>query len=210
MQAIGLKIITAGSLKNSNTTKMENETQTIDLQEEVQKELSGANQTKPTEKQPQVPQQRLQWIKGDKLGVVETVVGEEGEWVTFASGGRISKALKHEYMLDVAEGMLPADELNLQQAARPVQSQQKAPASPPPSKTPISILLDKSSQYDELEVAVRVKIKAPKASLLAVLRDSFGDEAMAEVEEHIMSQVNLETLEESTKAEVKQLLKSLG
>ena len=42
---------------------------------------------------------RLQWIKGDKIGNVEVIESESAEWVTFQSGGRISKSILGDFSL---------------------------------------------------------------------------------------------------------------
>ena len=93
------------------------------LEEEVKAELepkaeeTKTEEPKAEESKAQKPEKKrtLQWVKGDKIGNVETVAKDDGQWLTFDGGGRISKALLGEYMMDVAEGTLSADELQLMQ-----------------------------------------------------------------------------------------------
>ncbi len=43
----------------------------------------------------------LQWIKGEKMGDVETVKGIDNEWTMFESGGRIYTELINEFLSPV-------------------------------------------------------------------------------------------------------------
>jgi hypothetical protein len=182
-----------GSLSNSTTTKME-----------TMQEIAQETQTER--------KRSLQWVKGDKIGIVEVVKSDDGQWLTFESGGRISKPLVGEYMLDVAEGTLSADELSLNTAASGVQQSRNQTASTkgmPPQKSPVRALLDRSQQHDEVELTVKIQIKTPTALLMSVLRDSFGDEAVIEAEEFVMSQVNPESLVEAAREELRRVIESL-
>jgi hypothetical protein len=193
MQVIGSRITMRGSLSNSTTTKME-----------TMQEIAQETQTER--------KRSLQWVKGDKIGIVEVVKSDDGQWLTFESGGRISKPLVGEYMLDVAEGTLSADELSLNTAASGVQQSRNQTASTkgmPPQKSPVRALLDRSQQHDEVELTVKIQIKTPTALLMSVLRDSFGDEAVIEAEEFVMSQVNPESLVEAAREELKRVIESL-
>jgi len=193
MQVIGSRITMRGSLSNSTTTKME-----------TMQEIAQETQTER--------KRSLQWVKGDKIGIVEVVKSDDGQWLTFESGGRISKPLVGEYMLDVAEGTLSADELSLNTAASGVQQSRNQTASTkgmPPQKSPVRALLDRSQQHDEVELTVKIRIKTPTALLMSVLRDSFGDEAVIEAEEFVMSQVNPESLVEAAREELKRVIESL-
>ena len=59
----------------------------------------------------------LQWIKGDKIGDVETVIGIDNEWTMFESGGRIYTELINEFLSPVQGepldfGLTPATVVN--------------------------------------------------------------------------------------------------
>ena len=182
-----------GSLSNSTTTKME-----------IMQEMTQETQAEK--------KRSLQWVKGDKIGIVEVVKSDDGQWLTFESGGRISKPLVGEYMLDVAEGTLSADELLLNSnvlPSPPGRTQTAGPKGMPPQKSPVRALLDRSQQHDEVELTVKIQIKTPTALLMSVLRDSFGDEAALEAEEFVMSQVNPESLVKAAREELRRLIESL-
>lgn len=186
------------------------------LEEEVKAELQPkAKEPKAKESKEQKPERKrtLQWVKGDKIGNVETVSKDDGQWLTFESGGRISKALLGEYMMDVAEGTFSADELQLNAPVHGPAAPAK-PASPQPAqvhkqKSPVAALLEKSSQQAEMIVNVAVTIKTPTPALMAVLRDSFGEEADAEVEEFMMAQVDSQSLSDAAREEMKRLIQAL-
>jgi len=196
-----------GSLRNSTTikTKMTQNEELVEtaLEEQVRAEL-----------QP-IPAKRrmLQWVKGEKIGTVEAVAKDDGKWLQFESGGRISKDILSEFMLDVAEGVLPSDELTLNAMAHAPAPAKKASISPEPvhrPKSPVAVLLERSSQQDEIEVQVKVTIKSPTGSLMTVLRDSFGEEADSEVEEYMMGQIDAERLAQAARAEMQRLIQGLG
>jgi hypothetical protein len=171
------------------------------LEEKVEKELA----TKKTEKK------KLQWVKGEKAGNVETIEDDDGQWLTFSGGGRISKAIVNEYMMDIAEGTLSKDDLNL---TMPVHN---PPQKQPPAKkenihasdSPVATLLNKTSQYAEMIINVAVTVKTPTPSLMNVLRDSFEDEADKEVEEFMMAQIDENSLSEAARTEMKRLINDL-
>ena len=43
-------------------------------------------------------EEKLQWIKGDKIGSVEVIKTTEDGWTIFESGGRISTSLISEFL----------------------------------------------------------------------------------------------------------------
>jgi hypothetical protein len=162
---------------------------------------------------PAVKKRSLQWVKGDKIGMVETIKSDDGQWLTFDSGGRISKSIAGEFMLDVAEGTLSSDELKLNSSAHvaavPVKSAVSV-ESVHKQRSPVAVLLERSQQHDDIELTVKIRVKTPTALLMTVLRDSFGEEADSEVEEFVMAQVNADNLIASAREELKQCMNSLG
>ena len=58
-------------------------------------------------------------------------------------------------------------------------------------------------------VNVAVSVKTPTPALMAVLRDSFGEEADQEVEEYMMAQVDSQSLSEAAREEMKRLIQTL-
>ena len=207
MPATGSKTTISGSLTNSNTIDMAEIEEK--LKEDVEVELEHKNAKAP--KQPE-KKRTLQWVKGDKIGNVETVAKDDGQWLTFDGGGRISKSLLGEYMMDVAEGTFSADELQLNTAVHEKPNMAKQPIKPEQAhrqKSPVATLLEKSSQQAEMMVKVAVSVKTPTPALMAVLRDSFGAEADQEVEEYMMAQVDSQSLSEAAREEMKQLIQTL-
>ena len=43
---------------------------------------------------------KMQWVKGEKLGKIETVVDVDGEWTVFEDGGRINSNLINEFKVN--------------------------------------------------------------------------------------------------------------
>jgi hypothetical protein len=197
MQAIGSKITMPGILRNSTTIKTELKPESMTQEQDA----------------PAVKKRSLQWVKGDKIGMVETIKSDDGQWLTFDSGGRISKSVAGEYMLDVAEGTLSSDELRLNSSAhvaavpvKPVVSVESVHK----QRSPVAVLLERSQQHDDIELTVKIRVKTPTALLMTVLRDSFGEEADSEVEEFVMAQVNADNLIAAAREELKQCMNSLG
>lgn len=178
------------------------------VEAELQPVESKAIQKKAPEKKRQ-----LQWVKGDKIGTVETIVSDDGQWLQFASGGRISKAILAEFMLDITEGALSSDELNLNAQAHAPSNTTKSTIKPEQvhkPKSPVLVLLERSSQQDEIEVTVTIRVKSPTGPLMNVLRDSFGAEADQEVEDYMMGQVNADELTQAARVEMQRLIQGLG
>ena len=197
MQAIGSKITMPGFLRNSTTIKTELKPESMTQEHDA----------------PAVKKRSLQWVKGDKIGMVETIKSDDGQWLTFDSGGRISKSIAGEFMLDVAEGTLSSDELKLNSSAHVA----AVPVKPAVSvesvhkqRSPVAVLLERSQQHDDIELTVKIRVKTPTALLMTVLRDSFGEEADSEVEEFVMAQVNADNLIAAAREELKQCMNSLG
>lgn len=197
MQAIGSKITMPGFLRNSTTIKTELKPESMTQEHDA----------------PAVKKRSLQWVKGDKIGMVETIKSDDGQWLTFDSGGRISKSIAGEFMLDVAEGTLSSDELKLNSSAHiaavPVKSAVSV-ESVHKQRSPVAVLLERSQQHDDIELTVKIRVKTPTALLMTVLRDSFGEEADSEVEEFVMAQVNADNLIAAAREELKQCMNSLG
>ena len=124
---------------------------------------------------------KLQWIKGDKLGKVETVLKEDPEWIDFESGSRINATLLNEFMVDVTnEGNL-LDDINLEPSNNKKRPQQNEINNTDNKnadrlKNPIMSLLDTMDKTDTHSLDISVPISIPTKDLYKVLSNSFGDD----------------------------------
>jgi len=233
---IGSKITTLGSSKNSNITNMEEmDGVGINVDEFIANEKAkgngypgaakmgvGAPPRKPDPMDRRLApvidvastavdegKAKMQWKKGDKTGTVEVVKDEDEEWLTFESGGRISKALKDEFLNDVDPKTPAIDvytEFNTEFAPRLHQEIPKAIVQT--QESPVTALLKKSSGKVAVSFALEVQVDAPSPALLAILIDSFGEDAMKDVEEYITAQVDMKALKQAVADKVQKMIDS--
>lgn len=89
---------------------------------------------------------------------------------------------------------------NLQQHNKP------APLAPPVAN-PITLLINKSGK-DECDIALNYKLKLPKRSVYALLKESFEDvDVDNEILESILSEININEMRELFKAELLEKIK---
>jgi len=233
MRVIGSKITTLGSSKNSNITNMEEiDGVGINVDEFIANEKAkgngypgaakmgvGAPPRKPDPMDRRLTavidvastaavddgKAKMQWKRGDKTGTVEVVKDEDEEWLMFESGGRISKALKDEFLNDV-DPKTPAIDVSAEFA--PVLQQEFQKAIIQTQESPVTALLKKSSGKVAVSFALEVQVDAPSPALLAILIDSFGEDAMKDVEEYITAQVDMKALKQAVADKVQKMIDS--
>lgn len=151
---------------------------------------------------------RLQWIKGDKIGNVETVETEDGEWTLFESGGRINSSLINEFMIPVGEDELDFDPPTpaLQKAA----SMYKERVKPEPKQiSPIRTLLDKQKKLNKHKISVSLPINIISSEMYDLLSNSFGeDEVTQELLSFIEDQIKTENVIELIQESIQSLIQS--
>ena len=109
---------------------------------------------------------KLQWVKGDKFGSVETIKGIDGEWTLFESGGRISTNLISEFLQAVNGQPLdfgsptPVVEKDGHHIASEIVPPQKTN-----DQSPIRTLFDKQKKNDKVKLNLIFPIEVPKEQI---------------------------------------------
>tara|TARA_B100001057_G_scaffold487261_1_gene569704 strand:+ start:548 stop:1054 length:507 start_codon:yes stop_codon:yes gene_type:complete len=150
----------------------------------------------------------LQWIKGDKIGNVETVEKVDGDFTVFVGGGKIFTDVLEEFLQPIDDNL--AGELMKTQSA-PTQTQ--APVPPPkeqPVKTETSALrtlLDKQKKLDKVPMGISFSVNIPKKKIIDVLESTFDPEELhKELENFIEDQLDNEVILNTVKDSIKILI----
>lgn len=149
---------------------------------------------------------KLQWIKGDKIGTVETVAGTEGEWTIFESGGRVSTGLISEFLspidgepLDFTSPQITAPQTG------PVQD--NTPTVSTNTSSPIRTLFDKQKKNDKIKLTLSFPIEVPKEAIYEIISSSFDlDEVNDELESFIVDQISDGFVKDSLMESIKELI----
>jgi hypothetical protein len=156
---------------------------------------------------------KLQWIKGDKTGKVETVKSIDGDgWLIFEGGSRISSELVGEFMIDASEGALEIDDLSTR---TPIQRNNSydtitAPVKPKVVESPLMSLLKKMSKTQSTPLDVTIKVEVPSSAMYSVLIDSFEEEEVhKEISTYILNQVDDQLIKESVQASINGIIQNL-
>lgn len=140
----------------------------------------------------------FQWIKGDNIGTIETVVEETANWTKFKSGRRINTSLISEFMIDIAEGALDSDDLTLSKTAIPPQTSVRSVPKGNVSENPIETLIKKSSKIYNDQIAVSFNLNIPSPELVKFISDSFGeDETIDCVKTYLINQISIDSLKDA-------------
>lgn len=153
-------------------------------------------------------QEKLQWIKGEKIGTVEIVKGTEGEWTTFESGGRISTNLISEFFEPVNGDPLDFNPPTpaLQKAA---ETYKEKVTNPLPQSSPIRTLFDKQKKNDKIKLSLSFPIEVPKKGIYEIISSSFDlDEVNDELESFIIDQISDSFVKDSLLQSIKELISS--
>lgn len=158
---------------------------------------------------------KLQWIKGDKIGNVETVVGTEQEWTIFESGSRISSDLIHEFMMPIAsdDTILDFESASSEIAVRTREPRRKGGEGLQPSKviqketSPVRILFDKQKNVDKVTLTLSLNITVPKKDIFDIISSSFSnEETVKELHSFIADQISDEDVKKSIQDSIKSLI----
>jgi len=164
--------------------------------------------------------QLLQWIKGEKAGKIEEVIGVKENFTMFKGGGRINTTLINEIMMDVSNGEA-LDIKDLQTAAsadsainlKRVHNNTKPTISsttsqPHKQDNPIEILIKKSKKKIEQHFTVTLQCNVPSSELIEFLLDSFEEDEVIEVlQKYIQNQIKNELIHEAFINEIKEYIK---
>lgn len=155
---------------------------------------------------------KLQWIKGDKTGKVETVQSTDADgWLIFESGGRISSELVTEFMMDATEGALEIDDLSTRtQVQHNSYDTITAPVKPKVVESPLMSLLKKMSKTQSTPLDVTIKVEVPSSAMYSVLIDSFDEEEVhKEISTYILNQVDDQLIKESVQSSIDDIIQNL-
>jgi hypothetical protein len=154
-------------------------------------------------------QERLQWIKGDKIGTVETVKGIDGEWTTFESGRRINTGLIPEFLMAVNGEPLDFSETPPNPALQKAAKTYKEKAVSPPTASPIRTLFDKQKKNDKIKLNLSFPIEVPKEGIYEIISSSFDvDEVNTELESFIKDQISESLIKDSLIQSITELISS--
>lgn len=155
--------------------------------------------------------QKLQWLKGDKAGNVEEVVGQDGEWTKFKSGSRISTSLINEFMLPVeGEPLDLSDQETVDKVYQNSQTENKnnKTASKISQSNPIKLLFNKQKKTDLIDLTLNFSINVPSIEIFDIISSTFEkDEVMAELSAFIYNQINSDEIETNLKSSIENLIK---
>jgi hypothetical protein len=154
---------------------------------------------------------RVQWIKGDKIGNIETIIGTDKEWTLFQSGSRISSTLLNEFMIPVNGddaldfNSAPSETVSLQ----PTRNTNRATlnVSKATGTNPIRMLFDKQKNSTKVKLSLSLDIIIPKEDLFNIMICSFEEaEVMKELCSFISDQVKDDEVKESIKESIQALI----
>jgi hypothetical protein len=153
---------------------------------------------------------KLQWIKGDKTGKVETVKNIDGDgWLIFESGSRISTELVGEFMMDASEGALEIDDLSTR-TPQHNQHERTTHVKPKVVESPLMSLLKKMSKTQSTPLEVTIKVEVPSTAMYSVLIDSFDEEEVhKEITTYILDQVDDQLIKESVQTSIDGIIQNL-
>jgi len=151
---------------------------------------------------------KYQWIKGDKIGTVEILDKQEGEWSIFKSGGRINTSLIPEFMLEVDGEELDFDPPTpaLVNAA---ETYKKRVKNQPKNTSPIRTLLDKQKKLDKHNIQISIPIDLLSLDMYSLLSTSFDEEEVNQelqqfIEDQIQSDKVIGMVQESIQSLIKE------
>jgi len=152
--------------------------------------------------------EKLQWIKGDKIGAVETINTTEGDWTVFDSGGRISTNLIKEFLQPVIG--TPLDFSNTPTQPPTIKKgKNKTKASKSPTSSPIRTLFDKQKKNDKIKLNLTFPIEVPKKDIYEIISSSFDSvEVNSELESFIQEQISQDFIKDSLIQSIKELIKT--
>jgi len=151
---------------------------------------------------------KYQWIKGDKIGTVEILDKQEGEWSVFKSGGRINTSLIQEFMLEVDGEELDFDPPT-PALANAADKYKKRAKNQPKAASPIRTLLDKQKKLDKHNIQISIPIDLLSLDIYSLLSTSFDEEEVNQelqqfIEDQIQSDKVIGMVQESIQSLIKE------
>ena len=153
-------------------------------------------------------QEKLQWIKGEKFGTVETVKGIDNEWTLFVGGGRIATNLISEFLEPVHGAPLDFNP-TVPALTQPPTAHKEKILPQPEVASPIRTLFDKQKKNDKVKLNLTFPIEVPKKAIYEIISSSFdADEVNNELESFIKNQVSEDLILDSLFDSIKELIKT--
>ena len=147
--------------------------------------------------------QKLQWIKGDNIGTVETIDKVEGEFTYFVGGRKVYNSIIEEFLMPVTNETV----MDLSVKPPPQPTIPKKVIMEELDKTPLRLLLDKQKKLQKVKMGVDFSVKIPKKDIYEILGSSFGlQEVEDELEKFIEDQINKEEILQTLKDSIKILI----
>lgn len=153
---------------------------------------------------------KLQWIKGDKIGNVESVVTQNAEWTNFQSGSRIATPLINEFMIPIegepleltqANETFDLDKPKLSKTANNTTNQNTN------KENPIKTLFNKQKKTDDINLNLSFSIKVPTRDIFNIISMTFGeDEVAMELDSFISEQIDEHILKDTLRESIKELV----
>ena len=171
----------------------------------------------------------FQWIKGDSFGKVVTLKSEDSEFLYFADGSQIYKAVAKEFLMESEDGDMPLPDAkplgngsngskvnsrtsiiaeNVYEDKSPTQISQQIPqqiSQQIPTETPLQSLIAKLSQKNVETVVFSLGINLPKKEVFAILlenSDEERDELISTITESVASKIEIDSLKEYLKEQL--------
>lgn len=152
---------------------------------------------------------QLQWIKGDKIGTVETVNSIDGEWTIFKSGARIATSLIDEFLMPINKEPLNFEETVSRSVAKSIKSNKEKVKEKLKEPSPIGILFNKQKNYDSVNLNLDFLIDVPKKPLYDIISTSFElDEVNEELESFIRDQISEDLIKNILFESIKEFVKT--
>lgn len=143
---------------------------------------------------------QLQWIKGDKIGAVDTVKGEEGEWTLFESGGRIATSLIPEFLQTVVGEPL---DFGTPAVQAPIKQTKTVSSN---TQSPVRTLFDKQKKNDKIKLTLTFPVEVPNKDIYNIISGSFEEECSKELESFIKDQVSEDLIRNTLIESITQLI----
>jgi hypothetical protein len=152
-----------------------------------------------------------QWIKGEKMGTVESFLKEEAEggmsWTYFESGRRINSSMISEFLIALPPGEIPMEmEISKETSpsSLPIQNEKKEKKR---EISPIRSLLERQKNPKIEKIQVQVELEIPSKDLFSVLEETFGREEMIEEIKNLsLEKISMEFLSEKAKEQIQQFI----
>jgi len=168
-----------------------------------------------------------QWTKGDYAGTIEVFDNNDGEWITFKSGRRISIELFNEYLFDISSG--PVDSfvgvngVNFTQDVdnySDIKKQTRVPTNIPSNNidiiqqpnikqqlTPVQILLTQATK-ETTQFNITIDIEIPKKSVYTLIKDAFNNTNIdEEILNTLYTEINNTIFKDNIKKQIEEKLK---